>query len=572
MLSMPLHLDQASTIAGSVDHLFYVLTAVTLFFTILIFSSIFYFMIKYRRRSPDERPKATKESLPLEILWTAIPTLIVAVIFVWSASLYFRNAEPPRGSMEVFVTGRQWMWKIEHPEGQREINELHVPLGRPVKLTMISEDVIHDFYVPAFRVKKDVLPGRYTSLWFEPTKVGTFHFFCAQYCGAYHAGMNGSVIVVAPDEYARWLVGGGPGETMEAGAPAAAMAPAGVQGGTAAPAGAQGGSAAAGEKAFQQHGCPVCHLAAGKGLGPSFVGVYGHPVQLTNGQTITADDAFIRECILNPDLRRVAGYAPLMASFQGQLSEAEILDVIAYIRSLGAKPEKGQEKEAAGTPGGTAAAAGAPGGASAAGEKLFQQHGCPVCHLAVGKGLGPSLVGVYGHPVQLTNGQTVTADDAYIRESILDPSAKIVAGYTPMMPPFQGQLSEEEILDLIAYIRSLGAEPGKPQEKEPAGTPGGTAAAGEKLFQQHGCPVCHPAAGKGLGPSFVGVYGHPVQLTNGQTITADDAFIRECILTPDLRRVAGYPPLMMSYQGQLSEEEILSVIAYIRSLGAEPAK
>ncbi|MBZ5697435.1 MAG: cytochrome c oxidase subunit II [Acidobacteriia bacterium] len=603
MQGIAIHPEQASTIAPSVDYLFSFLTAAALFFTVLMFLIIFYFMIKYRRRSPVDRAKAIEGTLPLEILWIAIPTVIVAVIFVWGSRLYLRNAEPPPGSMEVFVTGRQWMWKVEHPEGQREINELHVPVGRPVKLTMTSEDGIHSFYVPAFRVQKNVLPGQYTSLWFEPTKVGTFHFFCGQYCGAFHAGMTGSVIVVKPDEYAQWLTGVVPGETVAAaGAPGAVMAPAGVQGGTTAAAGAQGGSAVAGEKQFQQSGCPVCHLDNGKGLGPSFVGLYGNPVHLTNGQTVTADDAFIRECILTPDVRRVAGYPPLMASFQGQLSDEQVLNVIAYIRSLGAKPGKPPEKEGAGVPGGGAtapagaqggtAAAGAQGG-TAAGEKLFQQHGCPVCHPAAGKGLGPSLAGVYGHPVQLTNGQTVTADDAYIRECILTPDVRRVAGYPPLMASFQGQLSEEELLDVIAYIRSLGAGPGKPPEKEgagvpggaatvpagaqggttaPAGAPGGTAAAGEKVFQQRGCPVCHPAAGKGLGPSLAGVYGHPVQLTNGQTVTADDAFIRECILTPDVRRVAGYPPLMASFQGQLSEEELLDVIAYIRSLGAEPGK
>src|SRR5260370_760222 len=208
MQSLSFQPEQASTIARSVDQLYFFLTAITLFFTALIFSVIFYFMIKYRRRSPDERPKAIEGSFPLEVLWTAIPTLIVAVIFVWASVLYFRNSEAPRGAMEILVTGKQWMWKVEHPEGQREINEVHVPLGRPVKLTMTSEDVIHDFFVPAFRVKKDVLPGRYTTLWFQATKVGTFHLFCAQYCGAFHAGMMGSIIVQEPSEYERWLAGG----------------------------------------------------------------------------------------------------------------------------------------------------------------------------------------------------------------------------------------------------------------------------------------------------------------------------------------------------------------------------
>jgi len=316
MQSFPFQPEQASTIARSVDYLYYFITAVTLFSTALVFSTIFYFMIKYRRRSPDERPKAIEGSLPLEVLWTAIPTLIVAVIFVWGSSLYFRNAEPPAGAMEIFVTGKQWMWKIEHPEGQREINELHVPLGRPVKLTMTSEDVIHDFFVPAFRVKKDVLPGRYTTLWFEPTRVGTFHLFCAQYCGAFHAGMLGSVIVLEPDAYERWLAGGVQGESMEA----------------------------AGQKIFQQSGCGTCHLADGTGPGPTLLGLYGQPVRLTNGQTVTADDAYIRESIVLPRAKIVLGYTPIMPSFQGQLTEEQMTNVIAYIRLLGqtqAKPKEG---------------------------------------------------------------------------------------------------------------------------------------------------------------------------------------------------------------------------------------
>lgn len=317
MQGIPIHPDQASTIAQSVDHLYFFITAVTLFFTVLIFSVIFYFMLKYRRKSPDERPKAIEGSLPLEILWTAIPTLVVAVIFVWGSSLYFQNSEPPPGAMEIFVTGKQWMWKAEHPEGQREINELHVPLGRPVKLTMTSEDVIHDFFVPAFRVKKDVLPGRYTSLWFEPTKLGTFHLFCAQYCGAFHAGMIGSIIVVEPDEYEQWLLGGVQGETMEA----------------------------AGGRLFKETGCVTCHLADGSGPAPSMAGVYGNTVHLANGETLTADDAYIRESILSPNAKVVNGYKPVMPSFQGQLTEEQILDLVAYIRSVGVSLDNARRKQ-----------------------------------------------------------------------------------------------------------------------------------------------------------------------------------------------------------------------------------
>ncbi len=316
MQSLPFQPEQASSIAGSVDQLYLFLTAVTLFFTVLIFSIIFYFMIKYRRRSPDERPKAIEGSFPLEVLWTAIPTFIVAVIFIWSSLLYFKNSEPPKGSMEIFVTGKQWMWKVEHPEGQREINELHVPLGRPVKLTMTSEDVIHDFFVPAFRVKKDVLPGRYTTLWFQATKVGTFHLFCAQYCGAFHAGMIGSVIVQEPDEFERWLAGGAPGESMEQ----------------------------AGAKVFQASGCSTCHVNDGTGLGPSLLGVSGNPVKLTTGETVTADDAYMRESILLPKAKVVQGYTPIMPSFQGQLTEEQLNNLLAYLRALGKSQAKPKEE------------------------------------------------------------------------------------------------------------------------------------------------------------------------------------------------------------------------------------
>jgi len=316
MQQLPFQPDQASTIAKSVDFLYYFLTAITLFFTALIFLTIFYFMIKYRRRTPDERPKAIEGSLPLEVLWTAIPTLMVALIFTWSSILYFRNSEAPRGSLEIFVTGKQWMWKAEHPEGQREINELHVPLGRPVKLTMTSEDVIHDFFVPAFRVKKDVLPGRYTSLWFEPTKVGTFHLFCAQYCGAFHAGMVGSIIVEEPDKYESWLAGGAPGESMEQ----------------------------AGAKTYQASGCPTCHVDDGTGLGPSLLGVYGQPVKLTTGETVTADDAYMRESILLPRAKVVVGYNPIMPSFQGQLTEQQLNNLLAYLRVLGKATPKLKEE------------------------------------------------------------------------------------------------------------------------------------------------------------------------------------------------------------------------------------
>jgi cytochrome c oxidase subunit 2 len=303
---------QASSIARDVDHLFYFLTGVTLFFTILIFSLIIFFVVKYRRRSDDERPQPIQTSFALEMTWTLIPTGICAVMFIWSSSLYFRNSRPPNAAMEIFVVGKQWMWKLQHPEGPQEINSLHVPVGVPVKLTMTSEDVIHDFYVPAFRVKKDVLPGRYVSIWFESDRIGTYHFFCTQYCGAGHSNMTGWVHVMSRSDYAQWLSGGTRGESM----------------------------AAAGERLFTQLGCITCHVADNAGRCPSLEGLYGHPVKLRDGRTLIADESYIRKAISDPNSMPLPGYSPVMPSFQGQINEEQLLQLIEYIKSLGSQ-EKG---------------------------------------------------------------------------------------------------------------------------------------------------------------------------------------------------------------------------------------
>jgi cytochrome c oxidase subunit 2 len=312
----PIAPERASTIAEGVDQLHYFLTAITLFFTFIIFTLIFYFMVRYRRRSESERPEETHTYLPLEITWTLIPTMLSAVVFVWSSSLYFQNSRAPNASMEIFVIGKQWMWQVQHPEGVREINELHIPLGVPVKLTMTSQDVIHDFYVPAFRVKRDVMPGRYSTMWFQATKPGKFHFFCAQYCGAEHSGMIGWVYVMPASEYAEWLSGGSRGESMNA----------------------------AGERLFTQYGCVTCHVADGTGRGPSLVGAFGKPVKLRDGRTLVADEEFLRRAITTPNSMPLPNYAPVMPSFQGQLNEEQILQLIAYLKSLGAEERKTKGK------------------------------------------------------------------------------------------------------------------------------------------------------------------------------------------------------------------------------------
>ncbi len=307
----PLFPEPASTIAHGVDYLFFFLIAVTLFFSALIFLLIFLFAIQYRRRSEEELPRPVMGSLPLEIFWSVVPFFITMVMFGWGAGLYFKNSRPPTGAFEIYVVGKQWMWKLQHPEGQREINELHVPVGRPVKLIMTSEDVIHSFYVPAFRIKNDVLPGRYSTQWFQATRTGRYHLFCAEYCGNLHSGMKGWVVVQTPGDYETWLSGGAAAESM----------------------------AAAGERLFLRLGCSTCHRPDARGRGPVLQGAFGQPVELETGQKAVADEAYLRESILNPGAKVVAGYAPVMPTFQGQVTEEGLLQIIAYIKSL-ARPER----------------------------------------------------------------------------------------------------------------------------------------------------------------------------------------------------------------------------------------
>ena len=247
-------------------------------------------------------------SLALELLWTIIPFMITMVMFGWGAKVFFDAYRPPKGAMEIYIVGKQWMWKAQHMDGMREINELHVPVGRPVKLTMGSEDVLHSFYIPAFRVKADVIPGRYNDLWFTATKPGKYHLFCAEYCGTKHSGMIGWVYVMEPADFQAWLGGGSPAQTP----------------------------AAAGEKLFTDLVCISCHRDDAQARGPQLKGLFGHPVQMQGGGTAVADEAYIRESIVNPQAKIVNGFAPIMPTFQGMVSEEQLLQLVAYVRSLGA--------------------------------------------------------------------------------------------------------------------------------------------------------------------------------------------------------------------------------------------
>jgi cytochrome c oxidase subunit II len=310
--TFPLFPASASTVSGRVDALFGFLTGVSAVITLVIFALIILFSVKYRRRSPDEVGTPTT-SVALETAWTVIPFVIMLVMFAWGANLYFTLYRVPTGpdALEIQVVGKQWMWKFQHLGGQREINELHVPVGRPVKLVMASQDVIHSFFVPAFRVKADVIPGTYRTIWFEATQPGTYHLFCAEYCGLQHSGMVGWVTAMEPRDYQAWLQGGGA-----------------VGGATTSP-------AAEGHKLFLDLGCHTCHNLNQQGIGPMLTRLFGGRVQLQNGQTVIADEDYIRESIVDPLAKIAAGFQPVMPSFKDRVDEEQLMQLITYIRSLG---------------------------------------------------------------------------------------------------------------------------------------------------------------------------------------------------------------------------------------------
>ncbi len=242
----------------------------------------------------------------------------MTVMFVWGAKVFFELNRPPDDAMTMSVVGKRWMWKIQHPTGHREVNELHVPLGRAVRLVITSEDTIHSFFVPAFRIKKDAVPGRYTMAWFRATKLGTFHLFCAEYCGTEHSKMIGRVIVQTPEDYQTWLAGGLKPESP----------------------------AAEGEQLFSELICSTCHEPGSSERGPALTGLLGRMVTLASGDTVVADEVYVRESILNPAARVVAGYQPLMPTYQGLVSEEQIIALIAYIELLQVSPSALDRQEA----------------------------------------------------------------------------------------------------------------------------------------------------------------------------------------------------------------------------------
>ena len=297
--------QQASTIAPWADALYIFLWLMTLFGVILVGVIVITFAIRYRK---ERHPVAVQieGSTLLEATWTIIPLGIFLFVFVWGAWLYFRIYNPPADAMQVYVVGKQWMWKAEHPGGQHEINALHVPTGRPVQLTMISQDVFHSFSMPEFRVKREVIPGRYSTVWFEATTPGVYHLFCTQYCGTLHSGMVGQITALTPDDYQKWVQQSTSGMSL----------------------------AQNGERLFASLGCNACHNGTAAARGPSLAGVYGANLQLANGSQVHVNEAYLRDSILNPSQHVTAGYAPIMPTYQGQVSEEGLIDLVEYIKTL----------------------------------------------------------------------------------------------------------------------------------------------------------------------------------------------------------------------------------------------
>jgi cytochrome c oxidase subunit 2 len=276
---------------------------------IIIFGPMLYFLFKYRRGKPADRRPIRLPQTTMELTWTIIPFIIMMGMFAWGANLYFNVERPPSNAMELNVVGKQWMWKIQHPEGNREINELHVPAGRIVKLLLASQDVIHSFFLPEFRIKQDVVPGRYTTEWFKADKIGTYHLFCSEFCGTSHSHMIGRVIVMNPTDYQNWLTQGQPGSTL----------------------------ARAGERLFRELGCSGCHVGQSVVRAPPLEGLFGKPVPLSNREVVIADEAYLRDSILLPAKQIVAGYTNDMPSFTGKVSEEQLLELIAYLKSIANK-------------------------------------------------------------------------------------------------------------------------------------------------------------------------------------------------------------------------------------------
>jgi cytochrome c oxidase subunit II len=418
--------EAASRTTGEVDALFLFIAVVSLFFFLLVEGLLIYFAIRYRRRKGGEAPETPdiRGNLFLETIWILVPTIVVASFFYYGYRVFEDIRTPTPGATDIHVVGRQWLFEFRYPDGRSSINELRVPAGGPVKLILSSDDVIHSFYIPAYRLKQDMVPGQYTTLYLHPDKAGTYDILCAEYCGVGHSTMRAELIVMEPAAYAAWR------EKKEA--------PAGLS------------LAEQGKALMEKSGCLGCHAIEGKEkVGPNLGGIFERKVLLSDGTTVTADEEYLRESILDPKAKVVNGYPAVMPTFKGSLSPDDVGAIIAYLKSLSGAKEKETEEEKEEREGGEA-----PAGRK--GKELTETLGCLGCHSVDGSvRVGPSFRGLFGAQVELEGGGTTTADEAYLRESISQPGAKVVKGFPDVMPDFKGKISEEDLSAIIAYLKTL---------------------------------------------------------------------------------------------------------------------
>jgi cytochrome c oxidase subunit 2 len=306
-MNFPIWPDEASKVAHQTDLLYWALILLSAATVLVVFVPMIYFLFKYRRGKSADRTPVELPQMKMELTWTTIPIIVFTGLFAWGANVYWTIERPPREAMEVKVVGKQWMWKLEHPEGNREINELHVPLGRNVKLTITSQDVIHSFFLPEFRIKQDAVPGRYATLWFKANKLGTFHLYCSEFCGTHHSAMIGHVVVMQPAAYQQWLTRGQAQSTM----------------------------VESGARLYRELGCSGCHEGSTIVRAPPLQGLFGRSAPLQTGQFVQADEGYIRDSILLPARDIAAGYTNDMPSFQGRVSEEQLFELIEYIKSIG---------------------------------------------------------------------------------------------------------------------------------------------------------------------------------------------------------------------------------------------
>jgi cytochrome c oxidase subunit 2 len=419
--------EAASRTTGQVDALFLFITLVSLFFFLLVEGLLIYFAVKYRRRKGEEAAETPdiRSHFLLETLWVLIPSLVVVAFFYYGYIVFQDIRAPVPGATDIHAVGRQWLFEFRYPDGSSSINELRVPVGKPVKLILSADDVLHNFFIPAYRIKQDMVPGQYTTLYLHPDKAGEYEILCAEYCGVGHSSMRARLVVMEPAEYEKWREG----KTTAA----------------------AGSLAEQGKELVSRSGCLGCHAVEGKEkVGPSFGGVFGRKTLFEDGTSLIADEEYLRESIYDPKARIVKGYPAVMPTYKGTLSPDDVTAVIAYLKSLSGeaeeeKEEKGEREEKA-----------EDASAAQKGKTLAETLGCLGCHSADGSVMvGPSFQGLFGRQVELSDGGKVVADEAYIRESVHRPGAKIVKGFPNIMPEFEGKISEEDVSAIVVYIKTL---------------------------------------------------------------------------------------------------------------------